>query len=188
MMRLLLITAAALALPGLALAQTTNTGHGRLDLTGTAPSACLISTPTAAAGANTTFQSTGAQQGQVTITQLADPTTAQPVAATINLALPIICNAAHRVTISTTNGGLARVGGSGQTTGGFREFLPYSVSASWAGQTATATSTAGATVTINANDGAAGQLSLVIQVPGGGTPLIAGTYDDQVVIQLQVAS
>ena len=183
-----LIALAALALPSLALAATPDTAQGRLDLTGTAPSACVISTPTSAAGANATFQAAGDQQGQINITELADPTTAQPIAASINLALPIICNSAHKVIISTANGGLARVGGAGQTVGGFREFLPYSVSASWAGQTATATSQAGTTVTINANDGAAGQLSLVIDVPGGGVPLIAGVYDDQVVIELQAAS
>jgi len=43
-------------------------------------------------------------------------------------------------------------------------------------------------VTINSADGAAGQLSLVISVPDGGDPLVAGTYNDQVVIQLQAAS
>ena len=190
MMRKLFLAAAALLVPSLAFGQTVNTGQGRLDLAGAAPSACLISSPTSAAGSNSTFQSTGTQQGQVTITQMADPLTAVPVASTINLALPIICNAAHSVIVSTTNGGLVRVGGTGtqQTVNGFREFLPYQVSAVWAGQTVNATSQAGTTVTIISADGAAGDLSLVIQVPGGGDPLVAGTYNDQVVIQLQVAS
>ncbi|MFI4933455.1 MAG: hypothetical protein ACHP7N_02445 [Caulobacterales bacterium] len=182
---------AALMVPGLACAQTVNTGQGRLDLVGVAPSACLISSPTAAAGANAAFQATGAQQGQITITQLADPQTAQPVAASISIALPIICNTAHHVIVSTANGGLARVGSvshSQQSVNGFREFLPYQVDAAWAGQDVSGTSQAGATVTINSNDGAAGQLSLVITVPGGGDPLVAGAYNDQVVVELQVAS
>lgn len=184
------ILAAALLTPGLAFGQTINTGQGRLDLSGQAPSACLISTPTSASGANSTFQPSGAQSGQVTITQLVDPTTAVPVASSINLALPIICNAAHNVTVSTTNGGLARTGAAAGAppVGGFRQFLPYQVSASWAGQTANGTSQAGPTVVINSSDGAAGQLSLTIDVPGGGDPMVAGAYNDQVVIQLQVAS
>jgi len=184
------ILAAALLAPALAFGQTVNTGQGRLDLSGQAPSGCLISTPTAAAGANSTFQPSGAQSGQVTITQMVDPNTAVPVASTINLALPVICNAAHNVTVSTTNGGLARVGAAAGAPpiGGFRQFLPYQVTASWAGQTANATSQAGPTLTINSSDGAAGQISLTIAVPGGGDPMVAGAYNDQVVIQLQVAS
>ncbi len=182
--------ALALAAPVLAFGQTVNTGQGRLDLSGVAPSACLISTPTAAAGSNSSFQPAGTQSGQVTITQMVDPNTAVPVASSINLALPIICNAAHNVTVSTTNGGLARAGvapGAGPV-GGFRQFLPYQVTATWAGQTQNATSQAGTTVSINSSDGAAGQLSLTIAVPGGGDPMVAGAYSDQVVVQLQVAS
>jgi hypothetical protein len=186
-----LLIAAALLTPGMAFADTIDAAQGRLDLAGTAPSACAISTPRPAAGPNATFQSIGTQQGQVTITQFADPQSAVALGSTISLALPVICNAAHTVTVSTSNGGLVRLGGNArnvQTTNGFREFVPYGVSASWAGQTVSATSKAGATVTINSNDGAAGQLSLVISVPAGGDPLIAGTYNDQVVIELQAAS
>jgi hypothetical protein len=190
-MRRALIVAALLS-PGLATAQTTDVGHARLDLAGRAPSVCLISAPTAASGANATFSPAGAQQGQVTITELADPQTAVPRAASINLALPVICNAAHSVVISTANGGLARAG-AGAAAGnsevnGFRQFVPYQLSVSWAGQSANATSQPGPTITIKSNDGAAGQLSLVVKVPGGGAPLVAGAYGDQVIVQLQVAS
>ena len=184
------LIAAALLTPGLAFGQTVDVGRARLDLVGQAPSACLISGPTAASGSNATFAASGAQQGQITITELADPKTAVARAASINLALPVICNAAHSVVISTTNGGLARAGAAAGSpeVNGFRQFVPYQLSASWAGQSANATSHAGPTITIQSNDGAAGQLSLVVQVPGGGAPLIAGAYGDQVVVQLQVAS
>ena len=43
-------------------------------------------------------------------------------------------------------------------------------------------------VDISTTDGAAGQLSLTIDVPAGGDPLVAGVYSDSVVIELQVAS
>ena len=189
MMRAALV-AAALAAPSLAFGQTPINGRARLDLVGVAPSACLISTPTAASGSNATFAAAGAQQGEINITQMADPRTAVAVAATINLALPVICNTAHQVVISTANGGLTRLGAvaGGPEVNGFRQFVPYQLSANWAGQSASAASRAGPAITIRSADGAAGQLSLVISVPGGGAPLVAGAYGDQVVIQLQVAS
>jgi len=188
-MRTMLLVAALLA-PAVAAAQTANVGRARLDLVGQAPSACVISAPTAASGSNATFAEAGAQRGEIDITELADPRTAVPKPAAINLALPVICNAAHQVVISTANGGLSRVGvaaGSPEVNG-FRQFVPYQLSASWAGQSANAASRVGPTITIKSSDGAAGQLSLVVQVPGGGDPLVAGAYGDQVVIQLQVAS
>ena len=190
-MKLLPIAAAlALAAPGLAFAQTTEIGQGRLDLVGTAPSACLLSDPSAASGSNATFQGVGPTRGRVTITQLADPATAVPLATSINLALPLICNEAHTEEVQTANGGLARVGGNGSqgSVNGFREFLPYQVNASWAGQNVNATSTRGNTVTITAADGAAGQLSLVISVPAGGDPLVAGAYGDDIVLLLHPAN
>ena len=187
------LLAAALLAPSLAFGQTLNTintSQGRLDISGESPSACLISSPTAASASNSTFSATGNQQGQITITQLADPQTAVALASTIDLDLPVICNTAHSVNISTANGGLTRLGApaSAAEVNGFRQYVPYQVSATWAGQTANATSQAGNTITINSSDGAAGQLDLVISFPGGGDPLVAGVYNDQVVIQLQVAS
>lgn len=184
-----LVCAAVLAAAP-ALAQTTTIGQGRLDLVGVAPSTCLVQTPQAAVGANTTFAAGGAQQGQVTITQLADPQTAVAKEATISVALPVICNSAHHVTVTSLNRGLLRQGGIASQTSvnGFREFIPYSVTASWAGQTATGQSLSGAPVNITTQDGAAGQVSLTIDVPGGGDPLVAGTYSDSLTIELQVAS
>lgn len=192
MMRLsTLILLGALAAPAIASAQTINTAAGRLDLAGTAPSACLVSAPGSVSGGNASFQVTGTQAAQIDITQLVDATTAQPRATSINLALPIICNGAHRLTVTTTNGGLARVGGNARNvsvTNGFREFLPYQVTASWAGQSTTGGSQTTTPVSMNVSDGAAGQLSLIIAVPAGGAPLVAGAYADSLVIRLQVAS
>lgn len=191
MMRKALILAAVLLAPGAALAQTVQTGTGRLDLIGEAPSACLVSAPASAVGSNASFALTGAQSAQINITQLVDQTTAQPRAASISLAVPIICNTAHRLIITTTNGGLARVGAISHNPGsvnGFREFLPYQVTANWSGQNVTGGSQTLSPVNISTTDGAAGQLSLTIDVPAGGDPLVAGVYSDSVVIELQVAS
>ncbi|MES2339626.1 MAG: hypothetical protein V4537_16160 [Pseudomonadota bacterium] len=43
-------------------------------------------------------------------------------------------------------------------------------------------------MSINVPDGTAGDLSLLLRVPPGGGPLIAGRYADTVTIELQVSS
>jgi hypothetical protein len=186
-----IILLASLVAPTAAFAQTVQIGQGRLDLTGTAPSACVIAAPTGVTGANASFVLTGSQAAQINITQMVDPSTAEPLAVSINLALPIICNSAHSLVVTASNGGLTRIGGiAGNTSlaGGFREFLPYQVNAVWAGQSVTADTQSRTPVNIKVSDGSAGQLSLSIVVPAGGAPLVAGNYSDSLVIQLQVAS
>jgi hypothetical protein len=185
MRNLSLLAAVAAMLPAAALAQTVNIGQGRLDLVGQAQSACLTSAPTAATAVNATFAQTGQNAAEVRITQLVDPTTAQPIASSVDVAVPVICNTAHRLVIRSSNGGLLRQGVRQQAPG-FRDALPYQVIATWAGQTANGGSAS--PVTINSPDGAAGQVSVSINVPGGGDPLVAGSYEDSIVIELQVAS
>jgi hypothetical protein len=107
------------------------------------------------------------------------------------VAVPIICNTAHHVIVRTANGGLRRDGSvtvSPISINGFREFLPYQITANWSGQDITSSSLTPNPVDISTSDGAAGQLSLTIDVPAGGDPLVAGAYSDSVVIELQVAS
>lgn len=191
MMRKALILAVLLAAPSAGFAQTVQVGQGRLDLSGVAPSACVISPPTSTSGVNSSFLLIGPQAAQINITQLVDQTTAEPMSATINLALPIICNTAHTLTVTTANGGLARIGGNARNanvTNGFRELLPYQVNAVWAGHSVNGGSQTLTPVSIAVADGAAGQLSLTIAVPAGGAPLVAGNYADSIVVQLQVAS
>lgn len=182
------LTLVAALAPGFALAQTANIGQGRLDIVGQAPSACLISQPTASTGQNATLSQTGAQSAEIRISELVDPQTAQPRASSMNVALPVICNTAHRLTVKSGNGGLLRAGGRRGAVSGFRQLLPYNVSADWSGQSITGSSTSGTPVTINSANGAAGQVSLSISIPAGGEPLVAGSYSDSVVIELQVAS
>ena len=188
MMRSLALSLLLALAPGVALAQTTTTAasQGRLDIVGQAPNACVISSAGSAAGANAVFRSLNAGAAEVRITEMIDPQTSTARASSINILLPIICNGAHRLVLTSGNGGLLRDGGStAASPGGFREFVPYQVSAVWSGQTAAQSSDSGPVV-INVRDGAAGDASVTIDVPGGGAPLIAGGYTDAVVIELQV--
>lgn len=171
-----------------ALAQSTDTARQRLELAAVAPSVCVIRPPAAVTGVNASYQTTGASTGEVRIAEMADPQTAQPRAAAITIALPVICNSAHVLTARSSNGGLQRTGSNERNQpGGFTEFLPYSLNMVWAGQDVTRASDAGSPLTIAADNGGAGNVAIGFSVPAGGTPLIAGTYADSIIVEFRVA-
>ena len=191
-MKTLLLGGVALALlPVTAQAQTLETGQGRLELAGQAPPACVLRAPTSSSGANATFSATGAATGEIRISELVDPQTAQPRAASINLVLPVICNSAHRLTITSGNGGMLRDGGNArnrQQSGGFGDFLGYQLSTAWAGRTVTTLTTTAPGLALDIPDGGAGDMSVTIAIPAGGGALVAGRYADSVIINFQAAS
>ncbi|MFM6829733.1 MAG: hypothetical protein ACKOVA_05285 [Novosphingobium sp.] len=184
----LLMMASVLAggLPQLAFAQDIARASQSLELSATAPSACVVRTPQAISAANATFQANGAAGGQVTITRLVDPDTALARATTIEIAVPATCNASHRVTALSGRGGLQRIGATGVEGTGFAEFLTYSLRLGWAGVQREQASNLGLLAVAVAN-GATGEVALRVATVAGGTPLIAGQYDDSIVIQLQPA-
>ncbi|HEY5712499.1 MAG TPA: hypothetical protein VIT38_11445 [Allosphingosinicella sp.] len=182
-----LIAAALLGAPALAAAQTTvDPSRGRLEILGTAPSACLIRTPAAASGSNATFQPTGGSTGEIRISRMVDATTAQSLGASIDLVIPVICNSPHRVVVRSSNGGLRRIGRP-VAPGRFRDLLPYEVNTVWGDSQQALSSEAGTPVLIVASTARAGQLSLSLHVAAGGQPLVAGIYGDQIVLELTAA-
>jgi hypothetical protein len=186
-----IILAAAIALaPAAALAQTqANTGEvrTRLDLAGDAPAACVLSQPSASNNTNASVDDTGAHSTEVIISQLVDANTLTAQAATVNLAFPLICNGPHTLTVTTGNGGLALEGGA-PAAPGFTDHVNYTLEAAWAGQTSTTSTATTKTLQINTGDGAAGVVSLSIQIPGGGSRLIAGSYSDTLTLEVQPAT
>lgn len=191
MHRIALIVPALLATTVAAHAQNLiDTGQGRLEIAGRAPPACVLNAPTASGGQNATFTGIGATSGEIRITEFGDPQTAQPRGAAINLALPVICNSAHKLTVTSANGGLLRDGGNArnrQSPTGFGEFLGYRISANWAGQSASVQTINNTVLAIAAADGGAGDMGLTITVPPGGGPLVAGRYADTVTVQFEAA-
>ena len=177
--------AAAMLSPGTAFAQDSLVANGRLEIAGIAPNSCVIRTPGGGTGANATFEPTGPSSAVIRITELADPSTAESRGATMNLSVPVICNGPHRVTLRSGNGSLQRMGAA-VAAGAFRSELPYTYDLSWAGNQAT--SDAGAPLVINAASARAGELSLTVNIARGGQPLVAGTYADQIVLELQAAN
>lgn len=178
----------AAALPAVALAQQApDRLSGRIDLVGEAPNACVLSAPNSSASANAVLQQTGGRTTQVTFTTLVDPATLQAVDATINLDFPLVCNGAHRLTVTTARSGL-RLESPAPPAQGFSDVVNYEVEAAWAGQTNRGLSSSTTPVEIDSSDGAAGVVSLNIQIRGGGDRLIAGPYSDTLILELQPAT
>jgi hypothetical protein len=162
-----------------------------LEIAGEAPPACVVRAPTATAGTNVTFDPTGPAGGELRIVQLVDPTTAEPLPTSITLAVPVVCNSAHRIELRSLNGGLLRDRGNArnrQSNTGFGEFVPYRVGLAWAGQQRDVTSEEAQTLVVSTVRGAAGDATLSFTLPGGGGPLVAGRYADAIVVEFQATN
>jgi hypothetical protein len=184
-----LVLGAALAAVAPAQAQTASTGErasNRLDLFGVAPSACVLSPPSSAAGTNASFTAQGAQ-GVVRLTQFIDPQTAQPRDAVISLGFPVVCNSAHRLVVRTDGAGLARTAGPAPAAG-FRDSLGFQLTADWAGLTATGPSTSLTPISLQTANGAAGQMNLIVNITGGGAPMVAGDYAGTLVVEIEASN
>lgn len=185
------LAAVALLAATPAAAQTTDTGRGRIELAGQSPAACVIQTARTGGGTNASFATNGQATGEIRITDLVDAQTAQPRQADITVVLPVVCNAAHRLSLTSTNGGLLRIGGNArnrQTATGFGDIVGYSLNAAWGGRVLALNTISASNVSVAVPDGTAGDLSLSLSVPPGGGALVAGQYTDTVVIELQVSS
>jgi spore coat protein U-like protein len=179
---------AAVSVP--ALAQSVDTGLRQIEVVGTANPACLLRSPANASGVNASFQATSATTGEIRIIELVNPQNAQPRATSLNLSLPVICNSAHLLTMQSRNGGLLRESGNQRNLsgGGFSEFLPYSLTAAWAGQNVSQQSNNPGGLRINTANGGAGNVLIGFSVPSGNTPLVAGAYSDTITIEFRAAN
>jgi len=180
---------AALMGTGTAQAQQLDSASQKLEMLGDAPVGCVANSARATSQVNATFQSNGPSGGVVVFPALVDQTTATARASSIALALPVVCNTSHRVTLRSSNGGLLREGANPgrNATGGFSEFQAYDVSVEWQGQSA---SIGGASASASLAQGqpAKGDMRIDIAVPQGTRPLVAGTYTDSVVVEIRPAN
>jgi len=188
MNRKLLLLALGLV-PASAAAQTVDTGGARLEIAGQAPFACVVHDPTTVDATNATVETTSGSSSSIHITQMVDTQTAQARGATVDLSLPVICNGPHSLTLSSSNGGMLRAGGTpAARQGGFAEYVPYRISATWGAGRALGESNQGAPLVIDSNTGRAGNVIVSIDVPRGRDPLVAGAYSDEIVIEFHAAS
>ncbi len=181
----------ATALAPAAMAQDSAVARQELELVARAEPACVTRAPAAAAGINASFDPASTSGGEIRITQLVDQTTAEPAPTSITLAIPVICNSSHNVTLRSQNGGLLRDSGDAQrrqSDTGFGEFLPYEFNFAWAGQQFEANSEVTRSINLNVARGAAGDATFRFALPGGGGPLVAGRYSDEIIIEFTPAN
>ncbi|GHH15296.1 hypothetical protein GCM10008023_17930 [Sphingomonas glacialis] len=194
----LLLATLTIALPTATFAQTSSAGvlsgegtAGARDLVveGTAPPGCVIGSPSATEQDNARV--TVAQSGGLDVALggpgFINPLTGVPNPAAIRIALPITCNTAHRIQIESRNGGLVNEATSGPT-GALRNRLDFSVSLEWAGTSAGFDTSTARTVQTLVGNAATGTAQIGIRIPGGGTPLVAGIYNDTVTIRVEATS
>ena len=184
--------AAALALAGsasAAAAQELDRASRPIVLHGDAPAGCVANSARASNQINATYQDNGPTGGVVVFPVLVDESTATTRASSIELAVPVVCNTSHLITVRSNNGALVRVGASGARSGsgGFGEVQGYGVAVQWQQQTAQI-GTQTASAAISYNQPAKGDLIVDIAVPQGTQPLIAGTYTDAVVVEIRPAN
>ncbi|MDE1918929.1 MAG: hypothetical protein KGH96_23015 [Sphingomonadales bacterium] len=173
-----------------AMAQDTSSAARPLNILGTAPTSCVLGAPSVVSSANASFTLQSSNAGEVRITQLVNPQTANPQAASLDLSLPVICNAAHTVTVRSTNGGLLRDGGSAanlRSNTDFGDFVDYTIALRWSGRNLSQSSTSGA-LALAMSNAASGDADLRISTPSGGGVLTAGRYSDTVIIAFQPAN
>jgi len=153
-----------------------------LQVNGDVPVRCKLSPPAAGTSVNTSF-APNSNGGDLTLTGLVDPDTALTRATESVIQIPIICSGAYSLTI-TSQGGLSNQNASAPS-GGFATHVNYLLSANWAGATQSV-ETAGSAVTLDLSQSGsqAGNLSIDFSLPAGRGPLVAGTYTDEITIQL----
>lgn len=176
---------AGLAAGGPAMAQTVD-GSATIQATfrGGAEPACRLNTPTAPTAQNVQIGGLAPGSADISISQLVGDDGA-PLAATVVLVVPAVCNQAHTLNLSSLNGGL--LGDGPELTGGpFRSRLPYSVTVAWAGGQQSFVTQDDA-LSFAVGDAAVGSVTVTIEIPPGGAPLAAGAYSDEIVLELGAA-
>ncbi len=168
-----------------ALAQDVTHATQRLELHGDAPAGCVANSARASKQVGTVYQDNGPTGGVVTFPNLVDESTAAARASSIELALPVVCNTSHLITVRSYNGALVRQGAGGaNSAGGFSESQAYNVDLQWQNLTAQLGG-ASSNAAIAYGQPAKGDLIVDIAVPRGTQPLVAGTYTDAVVVEIR---
>lgn len=168
-----------------AIAQDTTHATQRLEFHGDAPAGCVANAARASKQNGTIYQDNGPTGGVVTFPNLVDESTATARASSIQLAVPVVCNTSHLITVRSYNGALIRQGAGGaNSAGGFSESQGYDVGLQWQDLTAQL-SPSNTNTSIAYGQPAKGDLTIDIAVPRGTQPLVAGTYTDAVVVEIR---
>jgi len=184
MTRLAHILAAASLLALTAGAVQAQTAPQQMTFQGQAPAGCLMQAPLSPSADNASVTASAPGSADIVITQLVGDDGVSE-GATVILNVPAACNQAHTVSLISSNGGLLNAEGA-PAGGPFRALLPYSVVLSWGSGSETYQSGDPA-ATISSGDAATGSVTVTIEIPAGGAPLVAGSYSDQLILELAAA-
>lgn len=177
-------TAAALLFSTPSGAQEVLTQANQLTYSGLVQPGCIMAVATTQSAQNAIMTSPTPGAADVVVTQLVGDD-AVPVGAQITLSMEAACNQAHILRVSSQNGSLINSASSG-IVGPFRNSLPYSIVVTWA-NAPQGFESVDALQAQSVNDAARGAITVMIQIPAGGVPMVAGSYSDQLVLELGVA-
>lgn len=181
----LVIASAVLTLAASVAQAQVATPQNQMAFNGQVAAGCITSNPSASAAQNASATELVTGSANIVVTRLVGDD-GVPLGAEIVLSMPSACNQAHNLNLSSLNGGLSNTLGADAQGSAFRALLPYTVIVSWAGQSQTFNSSSGGLIQ-PVGDAASGPVTVTIQIPSGGAPLVAGSYSDQLVLQLGVA-
>lgn len=148
---------------------------------GTVPTRCKISPPTTANLSNSSFASDGTG-GQLVLSAIVG-SDGMTSGAEATLRFAITCTGAHDLTITSGGGLVNRT--TATPVAGFSSRADYTLTANWGATTQSAT-TAGSSISLDLSQDTAraGNLDIVFALPLGRGPMIAGSYTDEILIQL----
>ena len=178
------IAAFSVALLGAGAASAQSVGTSPLTFQGKAPPACRMSTPMSEASQNAELDSAAPGAAEISIARLAGDD-GSVIGANMALNIPVLCNQAHTLSVESRRGGLSLSQVPVEATA-FRTSVPYRVRVSWAGANDDFSSD-GSNAFLSIGDAGQGLLNVVIDIPAGGVPLVAGSYSDELVLVLSVA-
>lgn len=156
---------------------------------GTARPGCLLAPVTSVAMTNASLTARDSSSASIVISpgSFVDPRTGVPNPVTMELALPVTCNTAHSIEVTSTRGGLTNEG-IVVADGQFRSIVPLDVALGWSGTTSRFNTSETRTTLLSVGNAATGLATITISTPGGGVPLTAGNYSDIIVVKVTTTS
>lgn len=116
----------------------------------------------------------------VNLGQIVDDQTAEPRQIALRVDFGSTCNFSHQLSLRSQNGGLTLQGPSPFQSSDFVMRRDFSASLAWSGATASfqTNGTPNTGVSVSINGASSGRLTLTLDAPAGGLPLVAGTFAD----------
>ena len=189
MTRLIFTVLATILVAGAAEAQEIGAileDNGAVAFEGSVPNVCRLGTPglDQASSALTVEQQT-ATGISVRLNAFADPETALALENSVIFTLPLTCNAAHSLVVRSLGKGFST---RETASPGFLNSVGYSLTTQWAQQSSSENVVGGSGTTIAVSNAAAGSAVVTVRIPAGTTPLVAGAYSDDIIVEVSPGS